>query len=241
MYENSHKWKMEKIPQPIQILKQFSDRDQNYVDVIKRSSDLVKSFLYSRGYISIDTPILERTDLFIRKASGDISSQLYTFEDPEGVSVSLRPDFTASGIRSLGNKGLLNDKDALKVSYSGPVFRFFNDDSSLRQFNQVGSELFGSKSNNADSEVIELASGSIEELGLEGIQIRVGHIGVLLDLLSHFNLPSRSKLFLINEFRSVNKSYGLEQILNKAKNQNLLNGNLIFLKNYKYHLIKQMI
>ena len=221
---------MEKIPQPIQILKQFSDRDQNYVDVIKRSSDLVKSFLYSRGYISIDTPILERTDLFIRKASGDISSQLYTFEDPEGVSVSLRPDFTASVIRSLGNKGLLNDKDALKVSYSGPVFRFFNDDSSLRQFNQVGSELFGSKSNNADSEVIELASGSIEELGLEGIQIRVGHIGVLLDLLSHFNLPSRSKLFLINEFRSVNKSYGLEQILNKAKNQNLLNGNFDFFK-----------
>ena len=230
MYENSHKWKMEKIPQPIQILKQFSDRNQNYVDVIKRSSDLVKSFLYSRGYISIDTPILERTDLFIRKASGDISSQLYTFEDPEGVSVSLRPDFTASVIRSLGNKGLLNDKDPLKVSYSGPVFRFFNDDSSLRQFNQVGSELFGSKSNNADSEVIELASGSIEELGLEGIQIRVGHIGVLLDLLSHFNLPSRSKLFLINEFRSVNKSYGLEQILNKAKNQNLLNGNFDFFK-----------
>ena len=230
MYENSHKWKMEKIPQPIQILKQFSDRNQNYVDVIKRSSDLLKSFLYSRGYISIDTPILERTDLFIRKASGDISSQLYTFEDLEGVSVSLRPDFTASVIRSLGNKGLLNDKDPLKVSYSGPVFRFFNDDSSLRQFNQVGSELFGSKSNNADSEVIELASGSIEELGLEGIQIRIGHIGVLLDLLSHFNLPSRSKLFLINEFRSVNKSYGLEQILNKAKNQNLLNGNFDFFK-----------
>ena len=48
--------------------------------------------------------------------------------------------------------------------------------------------------------------------------------------MSHFNLPSRSKLFLINEFRSVNKSYGLEQILNKAKNQNLLNGNFDFFK-----------
>ncbi|MBM32425.1 MAG: hypothetical protein CL764_06175 [Chloroflexi bacterium] len=229
MYENSYKWKMEKTPQPIEILKQFSDKDQNSVNVIKRSSDLVESFLSSRGYVSIDTPIIEKTELFIRKASGDISSQLYTFEDPEGVLVSLRPDFTASVIRSLGNKRLLNDKDSLKVCYSGPVFRFFNDDSNFRQFNQVGCEFFGSKSTKADSEVIDLASGSIEKLGLKDIEIRVGHIGVLLDLLSHFDLPSRSKLFLINEFRLVDKSYGLEEILNKAKSQNLLNGNLNFL------------
>ena len=105
---------MEKLPQPIQILKQFLDRDQNSVNLVKKSSDLVQNFLDSCGYISIDTPIVERTDLFIRKASGDISSQLYTFEDPEGISVSLRPDFTASVIRSLGNSGLLNDEDSIK-------------------------------------------------------------------------------------------------------------------------------
>ena len=220
---------MEKLPQPIQILKQFLDRDQNSVNLVKKSSDLVQNFLDSCGYISIDTPIVERTDLFIRKASGDISSQLYTFEDPEGVSVSLRPDFTASVIRSLGNRGLLNDEDSVKVRYSGPVFRFFSDDSSLRQFNQVGAEFFGSKSNKADSELIELANGSIRELGIESLEIRVGHIGVLSDLLTNFNLPSRAKLFLINEFSLVGKSYGLEQILNKAKNQNLLNGNFNFL------------
>ena len=220
---------MEKIPQPIEILKQFLDRDQNSVNLIRESSDLVLKFLDSRNYIPIDTPIVERTDLFIRKASGDISSQLYTFEDPEGVSVSLRPDFTASVIRSLGNRGLLNDDDAIKVRYSGPVFRFFNDDSSLRQFNQVGAEYFGSKSNKADSEIIELTAGSISELGLEDIEIRVGHIGVLLDLLNHFDLPNRTKLFLINEFSLVNKSYGLENILNKAKSQNLLNGHFNFL------------
>ena len=112
---------MGKIPQPIEILKQFLDRDQNSVSVIRESSDLVLKFLDSRNYISIDTPIIESTDLFIRKASGDISSQLYTFEDPEGISVSLRPDFTASVIRSLGNRGLLNDDDSIKVRYSGPV------------------------------------------------------------------------------------------------------------------------
>ena len=119
------------------------------------------------------------------------------------------------------------DEDSLKERYSGPVFRFFSDDSSFRQFNQVGAEFFGSKSNKADSELIELANGSIRELGLDSLEIRVGHIGVLSDLLSHFNLPSRAKLFLINEFSLLGKSYGLEQILNKAKNQNLLNGNLI--------------
>ena len=172
---------MEKLPQPIQILKQFLDRDQNFVNLIRELSDLVQNFLDSCGYISIDTPIVERTDLFIRKASGDISSQLYTFEDPEGVSVSLRPDFTASVIRSLGNKGLLNDEDSVKVRYSGPVFRFFSDDSSLRQFNQVGAEFFGSKSNKADSELIELANGSIRVLDLDSLEIRVGHIGVLSD------------------------------------------------------------
>ena len=236
---------MGKIPQPIEILKQFLDRDQNSVSVIRESSDLVLKFLDSRNYISIDTPIIERTDLFIRKASGDISSQLYTFEDPEGISVSLRPDFTASVIRSLGNRGLLNDDDSIKVRYSGPVFRFFNDDSSLRQFNQVGAEFLGSKSNNADSEIIELAAGVISELGLENIKIKVGHIRLLLDLLSHFDLSERSKLFLINEFSLVNKSYGFENILNKAKRQNLLNENFDFfdelgISSYKTNDIDQL-
>ena len=52
-----------------------------------------------RGYEPVDTPLLEETELFIRKSGGDLSSRLYSFREPGGYDVSLRPEFTAQVLR----------------------------------------------------------------------------------------------------------------------------------------------
>ena len=58
-------------------------------------SDLMAGF----GYLPLETPVLEPTELFLRKSGGELASRLYSFTDPGGVSVSLRPEFTSSIMR----------------------------------------------------------------------------------------------------------------------------------------------
>ena len=57
-----------------------------------------------RGYEPVDTPLLEETELFIRKSGGDLSSRLYSFREPGGYDVSLRPEFTAQVLRLCRNE-----------------------------------------------------------------------------------------------------------------------------------------
>ena len=60
----------------------------------------IKVILNNSGYASVDFPLMEPTELFVRKSGGDISGRLYSFTDPGGNKVSLRPEFTSSVIRS---------------------------------------------------------------------------------------------------------------------------------------------
>src|SRR3970040_483500 len=75
------------------------------------------------GYGEIETPLLEQTELFLRKSGGELASRLYSFTDPGGYPVSLRPEFTATVnrhvIQEVGARGL-----PLRYHYSGPVFRY---------------------------------------------------------------------------------------------------------------------
>ena len=64
----------------------------------------IKVILNNSGYSSVDFPILEATELFVRKSGGDITGRLYSFTDPGGNKVSLRPEFTSSTIRSYINR-----------------------------------------------------------------------------------------------------------------------------------------
>ena len=75
-----------------------------------------------RGYEPVDTPLLEETELFIRKSGGDLSSRLYSFREPGGYDVSLRPEFTAQVLR-LAAMSRLDDLPA-RFQYAGPVFRY---------------------------------------------------------------------------------------------------------------------
>ena len=83
----------------------------------------LRTFLDRRGYDAVELPTLEQTDLFLRKSGGELAARMYSFTDPSGRSVSLRPEFTSSVVRAYVD-GSLRGPLPLRLQYAGPVFRY---------------------------------------------------------------------------------------------------------------------
>ena len=160
-------------------------------------------YLSGRGYQVIDTPLLEEAELFVRKSGGELSSRLYTFVDPGGHRVSLRPEFTSSVIRHF-----VQESDSLdspvRWQYGGPVFRYEPDaEGAYREYTQVGAELIGVSGVDADTELLGLAWEGLRETGLRSYEMRIGHIGVLRDLLKGYGLSERASLFIVGNVQAL--------------------------------------
>ena len=151
------------------------------------------------GYGMLDTPLLEQTELFVRKSGGELTTQLYSFVDPGGNRVSLRPEFTSSVIRHFAEQAYPLDQP-VRWQYRGPVFRH---DGAFRQFTQVGAELIGSSGVSSDFEIVSLASNGLAAMGVEGHTLRIGHLGVLHDLLGSFELSESAKLFVVSRVHEL--------------------------------------
>ena len=158
--------------------------------------DALAGYYARRGYAPIDTPIVEDAELFVRKSGGELSGMLYTFDDPGGNRVSLRPEFTPSVIRNyIEHKAELGTP--ARLSYSGPVFRYHSlDGGDLRQFTQVGTELIGLAGSEADAEILSIACGGLGELGLSGWTLRIGDTGLLNRVLNAHELSDATKGFV---------------------------------------------
>ena len=173
--------------------------------------DALGAYYASRGYAPIDTPIVEDAELFVRKSGGELSGMLYTFDDPGGNRVSLRPEFTPSVIRHyIEHKAAFGTPARLR--YSGPVFRFHSlDGGDLRQFTQVGTELIGPSGREADAEILSIACGGFGELGLSGWTVRIGDTGLLNRVLDAHGLSDATKGFVfahVNELKTSSTSVG---------------------------------
>jgi len=170
-----------------------------------------------RGYDRAETPVLEQTELYLRKSGGGLSSRLYDFSEPGGYAVSLRPEFTSAILRLAADRGV--DNGTLRLMYDGPVFRYANQDdedgSKTRQFTQLGAELIGPRPPSADGEIIAMAMEGLLGLGISGARVVVGHVGVVVAALSEFNLSERARLFLISNIREL-KLGQVESVTDKA-------------------------
>jgi histidyl-tRNA synthetase len=170
-----------------------------------------------RGYNRSETPILEQTELYIRKSGGALSSRLYGFSEPGGFDVSLRPEFTAAILRRAAN--IDSAGGSVRLMYDGPVFRYADpedeDGDKTRQFTQLGAELIGPPAPSADGEVIAMALEGLTSLGINDSRIVIGHVGVVMAALSEFNLSERAKLFLINNIADL-KSGRIDAVTEKA-------------------------
>ncbi len=124
------------------------------------------------NYHEIRTPILEETQLFARGVGEEtdiVSKEMYTFEDRDGSSLTLRPEATASVIRAYIEHRLDQRPGVQKLYYMGPMFRRERPQKGrYRQFFQIGAEAIGSESPFLDAEVIEMVVELLASAGIEG-------------------------------------------------------------------------
>jgi len=133
------------------------------------------------GFSEIRTPVFEYTDLFLRSV-GDttdvVQKEMYTFEDKGGRSLTLRPEGTAGVVRSMIERGLLNQALPQKVCYLTACYRYEQPQAGrFREFHQFGAELFGSANPQADVEVILLAKSLLGAFGIDDVELRLNSIG----------------------------------------------------------------
>ena len=147
--------------------------------------DVCRRIAERYGYGEIRTPVLEATQVFSRTlgdATDVVQKEMYTFDDRNGDSITLRPENTAGVARALLSNGLL-DAMPLRLHYAGAMFRHERPQKGrYRQFHQTGVELFGVAEPLGDVEVIALARDVLDELGL--LQDTVLEINTLGDVAS---------------------------------------------------------
>jgi len=133
------------------------------------------------NYHEIRTPILEETALFARGVGAEtdiVSKEMYTFEDRDGSSLTLRPECTASVLRAYLEHRLDQRPGLAKLYYMGPMFRRERPQKGrYRQFYQIGAEAIGSESALVDIEVIELSVAILGAAGLEGFSLLLNSVG----------------------------------------------------------------
>ena len=135
------------------------------------------------GYEPIATPAFEDTELFERgvgKSTDIVRKEMFTFEDKGERSLTLRPEGTAPICRAYVEHGMHKLAQPVKLSYLGPFFRHERPQAGrYRQFHQLGVECIGTASPLADAETIMLLSDLLGELGVPGVELRLGSLGSL--------------------------------------------------------------
>ena len=133
------------------------------------------------GFKEIRTPMFEYTELF-RRGVGDttdiVQKEMYTFEDLGGRSISLKPEGTASAVRSFVEHKLFANVQPTKMYYVTPCFRYEKPQAGrLREFHQFGLEIFGTEDMLADAEVISFANDFLTGLGIKNIELAINSVG----------------------------------------------------------------
>ena len=136
------------------------------------------------GLEEIRTPLLEVTELFARgigEGTDVVGKEMYSFQDRGDRACTLRPEGTASVVRSVVQHGLLS-QGAQKLWYSGPMFRYERPQAGRqRQFHQIGVECLGVATPRSDVEAIALAWNLLADLGVGGLKLEINSLGTSED------------------------------------------------------------
>jgi histidyl-tRNA synthetase len=150
-------------------------------EVWNRVEAAARAVFHAYNYHEIRTPILEETQLFARGVGAEtdiVTKEMYTFEDRDGSSLTLRPENTASVIRAYIEHRLDQRPGVQKLYYIGPMFRRERPQKGrYRQFYQIGAEAIGSESPVVDAEVIEMVVELLGRAGLSGFKLLINSVG----------------------------------------------------------------
>ena len=144
--------------------------------------DTLREVVHAYGYQEIRLPLLEKTELFKRsigEVTDIVEKEMYTFEDRNGDSLTLRPEGTASCVRACMQHGLLHNQ-VQRLWYTGPMFRHERPQKGrYRQFHQIGVEAFGMAGPDIDAEIILMSARMWQRLGLKGAVLQVNSLGTV--------------------------------------------------------------
>ncbi|MDJ0779294.1 MAG: histidine--tRNA ligase [Gammaproteobacteria bacterium] len=142
--------------------------------------DQYRALVESYGYREIRTPVLEKSALFARsigEVTDIVEKEMYSFDDRNGDSLSLRPENTAGVVRAALQAGMLQDQQQ-RLWYCGPMFRHERPQKGrYRQFYQLGAEVCGIAGADIEAELILLAARFWKNLGLQEIELQLNTLG----------------------------------------------------------------
>ncbi|MBW2467308.1 MAG: histidine--tRNA ligase [Deltaproteobacteria bacterium] len=155
----------------IKALKGFKDILPDEVGLWQMIEGKARDIFQRYGFEEIKVPILEKTELFVRtigESTDIVEKEMYTFADRNGASITMRPEGTASVIRSYIENGLYVRGSVQRLYTIGPMFRHERPQKGrLRQFHQMSVEVLGSEQAMLDAEVMAMAWLLLQEIGLK--------------------------------------------------------------------------
>ncbi len=167
----------------IQAIRGMNDCLPSQSPLWQKVENTIKHVVGSYGYSEMRMPIVEVTHLF-KRAIGEVTDvvekEMYTFDDRNGESLSLRPEGTAGCVRAGIENGLLYNQEQ-RVWYIGPMFRHERPQKGrYRQFHQFGVEVFGLNGPDVDAELIMMTARMWRDLGIDKhVTLQLNSIGSL--------------------------------------------------------------
>ncbi|MFM7319124.1 MAG: ATP phosphoribosyltransferase regulatory subunit [bacterium] len=165
------------------------------------------------GYSPMTTPELDLVELHERKSGAAITARLIELSGvgSQGL-VCLRPELTVGVVRGLIESGGLGE-EPVRVHVQGPVYRLTGEAAeSLTQINQIGVELLGDASVEADAEVIALADQCLTAAGISGHRIKIGDVGLILEAITAAGLPEETRMAVVETLADAGAAgHGLGQ------------------------------
>ena len=168
-------------PSNIQSIRGMHDALPSDTPAWQRLEGILRDLMAAYAYREIRMPAVESTALFKRsigEVTDIVEKEMYTFEDRNGESLTLRPEGTASCVRACLEHGLLHNQQQ-RLWYMGPMFRHERPQKGrYRQFHQLGVETFGISSPEMDAELILIAARLWKQLGLaDEVALQINTLG----------------------------------------------------------------
>jgi histidyl-tRNA synthetase len=168
------------VARTIQAVRGMNDVLPTHTAAWQYLEDALRRVIHAYGYREIRLPLLEKTELF-RRSIGEVTDivekEMYTFEDRNGDSLTLRPEGTAGCVRACVEHGLLHNQ-IQRLWYAGPMFRHERPQKGrYRQFHQFGVEAFGMEGPDIDAEIIFMTAQMWKALGLKGVVLQLNSLG----------------------------------------------------------------
>ena len=164
----------------IQAIRGMNDLLPEALSLWQRIEQTAEMVLGAYGYREIRFPVLEKTELYKRsigEVTDIVEKEMYTFEDRNGDSLTLRPEGTAGCVRAGVENGLLHNQ-VQRLWYAGPMFRHERPQKGrYRQFHQIGVEVFGIGTPDIDAELILVTARLWRLLGIHGLELQVNSLG----------------------------------------------------------------